>query len=298
MEEQKTVYDIIVEKIMKLDIEPAIKSNPAFPKIIADIARLVPEKAVKDVRFDVRDEGKIIISDNDNNYTCSIQSTDSTSFTVNVTNEQPIHKEDGRVGIGKACTEKRVELKGGTDLRLVTYSGSAKDSVNGIVYPESHYEEKWYTQNGVVRDIEERTYKESSSNSYDGRTVENLDVTNILYTPKQSTSSYDKKRFISREGFDVASVLETDAQGNKLYKGHVQINNEYGVSDMNIGNRYQEVDPKIEPFSPELVEIIIKKEKDPRTQEELRNRAKTQNRENYSYDATLDPNYVNTSNVK
>lgn len=306
MEKNTNVKEVIVSEIMKLDIAPGIKENPAFSKIVEDIIRLIPTDDPGKVAM-TSSNGEIKISVNGEEYKYSIKCFVPEQIDVVATKTDSIYKEDGRIGTQKACIEKKIKLLREDELEVSTYMGSAKDTLKGVYYSPSEAEKKVYTKNGVVRNVEFKEYKESESIG-NTRSVSEQEYFNILFIPhlsdRSTDNSYETITSIGRTGLDVAFVCKQDSKGSTLFKSHVQINNEYGVSDINIVDigRYTgyigktHIDPVIHPFNSKLIEAIIKRDNDPRTQEELRQWAK--GRESFYYNAAEDPDYVNKIDVK
>lgn len=300
----KELKDKLSERIIGLGIDKSFLENPAFASAISEIDVLLEEAMV--VGFDYKD---VIVKEENGNisfdyilgdgrkYSMSISSSSPKTFScVGTKVELPYIDVKGQTARNKSVVEKVVTIDEAGFITLTT-NGSLVDNNNcerGQCNSSTWSERKYYTSDGVMRDIEKK--------SFEGRKLDfgfdSISAEVLLVVPRQAFNSssifynnYNERLLLEREMLDTAFMIYDNRVDGIEYQATVPLKKEFGLRDMTLENRQiHNQDFVISPLSPEEIEAMIEREPNPKVAEGLRKFAK--GREKYYYNSADDEHFV------
>ena len=300
----KELRDKLANKILELGIDSKFQENPAFDAAIDEIDNLISQMNMFEA------EEKIIVSKTQESisfrwnsptggkYSLNISSATPETFKcIKIEEREPFVGTNGKTIKSKNVVEKIATIDKSSGFFTLITNGSMIDNANfdvGKCNNSTWAEKKYYTSYGVMITREYKRFPTGElTEDFDKATVDSM-----LYTSRQAFDSgfwnnnYETRTLLTRDKLDTATIVSEDKKRGIRYIAITPLSQEYGLRDMILLNGYDSYpqDIVISPLSLEKIEEMLKKEKDPKVAEGLRNYAV--GRENYYYNSADDKNFV------
>ena len=201
----------------------------------------------------------------------------------------PLSPGSGEVSRKKAVVEKLVSLDDKGYIFIQTNGATAYNTEKYSVSNNySWSEKKEYNDFGIMMRNEYIGYENNLIDS----SIDTISSASMLYSPRVGDYKRRQECLMSREKMDVAWVNYKDFSKGIQYRSFVPLNQEHGLRNMKLPNDLVPSNKEIviNNLSSDEIEVIIKKENNPKVEEGLRRLAV--GRENFYYNNMSDPNYV------
>lgn len=290
------------EKITNLGINPKFRENPAYEAALSAIDGLISQMNMFEEIDKVKvNEEKGAISFTWTNqfgvtHTLNITCPNPDSIDcVSVEEKAPYHDSKGNIIKEKIASEESANFDNNSGMVTIYENSAYVSNMNckyGKCFNTVSTEMRNYDNMGLMR---EREYKTFNANELDDD-ISRVDANAMLDIPRQAftTGFWSDKYFtrikLVRDQMDTARCVYDEKPSGKRYSAITPLSSEHGLRDMYmIGDAFQK-DIEINPLSSELIEMLIKNEKNQKVADALRFFAV--DREKYYYSTSKDPDFV------
>ena len=299
------LYDHFKEKIMGLGVNPKFAENPAFETALSAMKSLILQMGIGPERdyVTVREEnGQLLFDVNTNygsTYSMSISCDNAETIRCVLTEQKKSYFVDkkGKPGKQKDAIEIVSSLNKDTGTMSIVSNGSIVDNIDaqyGKCNNTTWAEKRDYTAGGVMTRREYKGYSRGElSTSFDNAKVDSmLYIPRFAFTPGFWEDKFEEHTIMMRDQLDTAQVIFEDRPRKIEYRSVLPLNQEHGLRDMALLGGYDPYpeNTEIKPLSQEEIEEMIRRENNPKVEEDLRKYAT--GRSTYYYNSADDKYFV------